>query len=264
MADTQEPKGTQATPPDQETEENAWPSWLSWVLVIAAGVFGGYLLGARGGDAAGSKSASQLLSERRANEQIRAQYEAQFKIALEMAQRANDERTRSFCREVLYTGLLRDGLEQALSDVNAKLAGTVQGLSAPTTTKPEDRLARATTELKQIQETLARVAGRYGQQNEAMKRVNEFGRTDQGIQSLGKQLAYLYYDHTRQLMREAAREREDPVRQAMIRQAGVLRTITGQLDPNMAAELGKQYPELALPSPASAPSSPPQQKSAAP
>jgi hypothetical protein len=246
MTDTQESKGQVDQPsqaPVEQEEESAWPSWLSWVLVIAAGVFGGYLLGAKGGGSQGA-GVSQAMMERRLREQIDL-LKAQQVMALEMGQRVNDDRMRAFYREVIRTGLFRDGLEEAFAELGGKLKSVSDLLSTPSTTKPEDRIGQAAARLKEIQSGLGQLAEKYGKHSEALKRVGEIGNTDQNILALSKQIAYLYYDRTKQLMREFSTETQDAMRQAALRQAGFCRAMTAQLDPKMAAELDKQFPQLA-------------------
>jgi len=252
MADTEQPEtqsgAEQRAPADQSSEESAWPSWLSWVLVIAAGVFGGYLLG---GSTKGTESADmKLAAERRQFREMVDLLKAQHQVAMEMGQRASDQTLKSFCREMIYTGLFRDKLDYALAQLDDKLNKVIQKLGA-STSKPQDLPPQTVADLKEISDGLKKIAEDYGKSAEAAKRIAEIGSTDQKFQAIQKQLAYLYYDRAKQLMKDAAAGNPDA-----LRQASFCRAITGQLDPKIAAELDKQFPQLAAASqPASGPAS---------
>jgi hypothetical protein len=245
MADTEQTKpqqeGQAESSADDASEESAWPNWLSWVLVIAAGVFGGYLLGTRGGSSADQANLLKYQEAVRAAAQEKEQLKTQFRTALEVSQYGLDERMKSFCREMILIGLFRDGLDEAIKDLTAKLGRTIELLGAAGT-KPEERLTQAAAQIKEVQASLNQLADRYSKHAEAVKRVGEIGTNDRRFQELTGLIARLYYDRTRQLMRELTAGNAQAARQA-----GAFFGIVRQLDPNMAAELGKQFPNLLSP-----------------
>jgi hypothetical protein len=246
MADTEETKPQQEAQAessvDDASEESAWPGWLSWLLVIAAGVFGGYLWGARGTGSADQTAIVRYQEAVKAANLQTEQVKTQFRTALEVNQYGLDERMKSFCREMIFMGLFRDGLDEAMKDLTAKVGKTIELLGAAGI-KPEDRLTQAGSQLKDLQAKLAQVSEDYGKHIKAVKRVGEIGTTDRRFHELTSLIARLYYDRTRQLMREVTAGNTQASRQA-----GTFFGIVSQLDPNMAAELGKQFPNLLAPS----------------
>jgi len=236
---------------DQEEEEAGWPGWLSWLLVIAASVFGGYLLAGYRTGGAGDNSA-QLLNMQRQMEAMAAQYKAQFMVGLETSQRLHDERMRSFCREMILQGLFQEGVNKGLADLSGKL-GEVAGLMGDTQRKPEDRLVQAGTKIKEIRDGIASITDQHTKNREAVEKVSGFGSADQKLMGLQKKLGYLYYDRAKQLMKEVAAGNAEVLRQAV-----ACRTILSQIDEGQAAELDKAYPQLAATTrPAQAPAGSP-------
>ncbi len=242
MADTEEPRpeeqdADQALGSDEEDlEEGGWPSWLSWGLVIVAAVFGGFLLGRQGGG--GSQGGGVGDAEKLEVARQVAMMKQQQKIALERAQRSLEDYMRSFCREMIYVGLFRDGLGGELAKVKDDLGKAREQLGA-TKTKPEERLAKATDQLKQIDQKIGQLSERYDKQAMAQQKVRRVGTVGQTLQLFGRHICYFYLTRIAELMMRA--QAGD---QAALREAQTCRVGVGQLDPELAAQLDKRYPQL--------------------
>ncbi len=234
MADTDEPKPqetegqTDSDEEEEESEEGGLPSWVSWGLVVVAAVFGGYLLGYQGrSPTAPSDGAKQLL-----NTQQIAMMKQEHERAIERAKRTTDEYMRAFCREMIRTGLFRDGLDKALAALKDDV-GKVLAELGKSGAKPEDRIAKATDQLKKADEKLGKIAKFYSRQTLAAEKVGRIG-------TMEGHFAYFYLVRIRDLMAKA--KQGD---QKALAEARSCRRNIGQLDPVLAANLDKSFPELA-------------------
>jgi len=234
MADTDEPRPqeteaqTDSDEEEEESEEGGLPSWVSWGLVVVAAVFGGYLLGYQGkGPASSGEGAKQLL-----NTQQVAMMKQEHQRAIERAKRATEEYMRAFCREMIRTGLFRDGLDKGLASLKDDI-GKVQEDLGKAGAKPEDRLAKATDQLKKVDEKLGRIAKFYSRQSLAVEKVGRIG-------TMEGHFAYFYLIRIRDLM---AKVKQGD--QKALAEARTCRRNIGQLDSTLAANLDKSFPELA-------------------
>lgn len=235
MSETDEPRTEQAVEEKadaEEQEEGGWPSWLSWGLVIAAAVFGGFLLGSQGG----SKGSAGASADSMAIKQQVALMREEMNRAKELATRRFDQYMHSFCREMIRIGLFRDGLDKRLSDLKDDLGKAVDELGKKEG-KPEDRIAKAGEDLKKIQDHLAKVAAFYSRETLAMDKVGRIGTMDQHI-------AYFYLVRLEDLMVKAKAGDE-----RALKEARSCRENIGQFDPKLASDLLKKYPSLAPPAP---------------
>jgi hypothetical protein len=163
----------------------------------------------------------------------------QHNAALQRADRVLEEYMRGFCREMIRIGLFRDGLDEALNTVRKDMGNAMKALGAADT-KPEDRITKANEQLKNVEKMLASIAQRYSKHAAAMNKVGQIGTTDQAIRVVNSHLAYFYLARTGELM---GRARSGD--QRALAEARSCRMRIGQLDPKLAANLDKNYPELA-------------------
>lgn len=244
MSETDEPRAEEAveekTDEEQldEEEEGAWPSWLSWGLVIAAAVFGGFLLGSQGGGKSSGTGADSV-----AMKQQMALMRSELNRAKEQTSRRFDQYVHSFCREMIRTGLFRDGLDKRLSNVKDDLGKAVDELNKKEG-KPEERIAKASEDLKTVQDHLDKIVTFYSRQTLAMDKVGKIGTLDHHI-------AYFYVVRLEDLMVKA--KAGD---QRALKEARSCRQNIAQMDPKLAADLLKKYPSLAPQAPSQAATAP--------
>lgn len=238
MADADEPKPEQAAEetPDvyEESEEGGWPSWLSWGLVIVAAVFGGFLLGSQGKGPAGGQSNLDKIA---ISQQI-ALLKMQHKQALQRADQVLQSYMMAFSREMIRVGLFRDGLDDELKGVKGDLDKTIEQLGK-TAAKPEERLTKATGELKQIDKKLGTIAQRYSKHSQASEKVGKLGTADQAIKKMDTHLAYFYLVRINELLPEAQAGDK-----SALREARGCRARLGPLDPKLAQEMDTKFPLL--------------------
>jgi hypothetical protein len=232
MSETDEPKpeeaveGQTADVEEEEPEEGGWPAWLSWALVIAAAVFGGFLLGAQGGGGSAGSAESLAVKQRE------ALMRTEVNRLKEQNSRRFDQFVHSFCREMIRVGLFRDGLDKNLEEMTVELGKIAEQLGKKDV-KPEDRAAKAGAELKKVQERFAKVAAVYSTQKMAMDKVGRIGSYDH-------HLAYFYLVRIEDLMADAKAGDE-----RALKEARNCRERVAQIDPKLASDLVKKYPTLA-------------------
>ncbi|MBN1346643.1 MAG: hypothetical protein JXQ73_28390 [Phycisphaerae bacterium] len=233
----EKPRGESVASPDEgeeDEEEAGWPSWLSWGLVIVAAVFGGYMLGYSGKGGGGAGDPGAQLELRR---QI-AMIDQEKKAMQERAERRIDHITKMICREMIYTGLFRDGLDEKLKALKGDIVKTLDQLGKGEG-KPEDRLAKATGQLKEIEKGVDEIDRHYALQSKAVEKVGNLGLAEEAVEDMKKQLVYLYWARLGEVMAQVRAGDKSKASEAKMVAVRLM-----SFDPNYTEPVGKAFPEL--------------------
>lgn len=258
MVDTdeskQEPIGTPEEPEMEiDAEEGGgMPGWISWILVIAGAVLGGYMLGAQYGAApTAGIDATKLKVEKVKMQQdleaIKNQAEQDVKRAIERADQKAEQLVAQFCREMIRRGLFRDGLEKELDKIKADLSASLEQL-AKADAKPEARVEAASKGIKAAQEHLTKVREAYDVQQVAQDKVAKIGTVDDVLDALKQDLIYLLLIRFNELTPQAQAGQATAKKELIACYERISR-----LDPKVGQALAKQSPLLSGKTPTAAP-----------